>query len=109
LYVAQRIDQEITEHKGEYECLSERCQIVYWDFPLSFDDGLQPGWLTYDIWFREKSILVNRKKIKRHLIFTPLTNHSDQTEEANVNNHTNANHTVGLDELTKYVDSASPQ
>ena len=109
LYVAQRIDQEITEHKGEYDCLSERCQIIYWDFPLSFDDGLQPGWLTYDIWFREKNIWVNRKKTKRHLVFTPFTNHSDQTEEANENNHTNSDHTVSFDELTKYVDNIPSQ
>jgi len=103
LYVAQRIDQEITEHKGEYECLSERCQIVYWDFPLSFDDGLQPGWLTYEIWFREKNIWIDRKKVKRHMVLTPFTNHSDQTEEANENGHTNADHPADFDSASRYV------
>lgn len=107
LYVAQRIDQEITEHKGEYDCLSERCQIVYWDFPQSFDYGLQPGWLTYEIWFRETNIWINRKKVKRHMILTPFTNHSDQTEEANENNHTNADHVVYFDDYTKFVESIS--
>ena len=106
-YVLQRIDQEITEHKVEYDCLAERCQLVYWDFPLSFDYGLQPGWLTYEIWFRETNIWVNRRKVKRHMILTPFTNHSDQTEEANENNHTNADHVRYFDDHTKFVDSVN--
>lgn len=107
LYVAQRIDQEIVEHKGEYDCLSERCQLVYWDFPLSFDFGLQPGWLTYEIWFRETNIWVNRRKIKRHVVLTPFTNHSDQTDEANEYGHTNENHPVDFDASTGFVDRIS--
>lgn len=103
-YVMERIDQEITEHKGEYECLSERCQLVYWDFPESFDYGLQPGWLTYEIWFRESNIWIKRKKVYRHMILTPFTNHSDQTKEANERNHTNADHPIDFDASTTFVD-----
>lgn len=108
-YVMERIDQEITEHKGEYDCLSERCQLVYWDFPLSFDYGLQPGWLTYEIWFREGNIWINRKKVYKHMVLTPFTNHSDQTAEANENNHTNADHPVDFDAATTFVDSIDVQ
>ena len=108
-YVMERIDQEITEHKGEYECLSERCQLVYWDFPQSFDYGLQPGWLTYEIWFRESNIWINRKKVYKHMVLTPFTNHSDQTDEANENNHTNADHPVDFEAATKFVDSVDNQ
>ena len=104
-YVMERIDQEITLHKGEYDCLQERCQLVYWDFPQSFDYGLQPGWLTYEIWFREGNIWVNRRKVYRHMVLTPFTNHSDQTEEANENNHTNADHPVDFEASTQFVDS----
>lgn len=108
-YVMERIDQEIAEHKGEYDCLAERCQLVYWDFPLSFDYGLQPGWLTYDIWFRESNIWISRKKVYKHMVLTPFTNHSDQTEEANENHHTNADHPVDFDAASMFVDFVQPQ
>ena len=108
-YVMERIDQEITEHKSEYDCLSERCQLVYWDFPQSFDYGLQPGWLTYEIWFREYNIWINRKKVYRHMVMTPFTNHSDQTEEANENGHTNSEHPIDFESSTTFVESIQKQ
>lgn len=108
-YVMERIDQEITEHKSEYDCLSERCQLVYWDFPQSFDYGLQPGWLTYEIWFRESNIWINRKKVYRHMVMTPFTNHSDQTEEANENGHTNSKHPIDFESSTTFVESIQKQ
>jgi hypothetical protein len=108
-YVMERIDQEITEHKSEYDCLSERCQLVYWDFPQSFDYGLQPGWLTYEIWFRESNIWINRKKVYRHMVMTPFTNHSDQTEEANENGHTNSEHPIDFESSTTFVESIQKQ
>lgn len=108
-YVMERIDQEITEHKSEYDCLSERCQLVYWDFPQSFDYGLQPGWLTYEIWFRESNIWINRKKVYRHMVMTPFANHSDQTEEANENGHTNSEHPIDFESSTTFVESIQKQ
>lgn len=108
-YVLERIDQEITEHKGEYECLSERCQLVYWDFPQSFDYGLQPGWLTYEIWFRSPNIWIERKKVRRHMVLTPFTNHSDQSAESNTYSHSNAEHPTRFDETTQFVDSIPVQ
>lgn len=103
-YVMERIDQEISEHKAEYECLSERCQLVYWDFPLSFDYGLQPGWLTYEIWFREENIWIKRRKTYRHIVMPPFTNHSDQSEEANEYDHTDNDHPVKFDGTTSFVN-----
>ena len=105
LYVTQRIDQEITAHKGEYECLSERCQLVYWDFPISFDYGLQPGWLTYEIWFREKNIWIKRRKTYRHIVMPPFTNHSDQSDEANEYHHTDDDHLTRFDGTTSFVNA----
>lgn len=103
LYVAQRIDQEITLHKGEYECLSERCQIIYWDFPESFDDGLQPGWLTYEVWFREEYIWRTRNVVQKRIVIRPFTNHSDQLPENNENGHVNGDHPASYDEATSFT------
>jgi hypothetical protein len=102
LYVTQRIDQEIVLHKSEYDCLSERCQIVYWDFPESWDNGMQMGWLTYEIWFKETSIWITRLKKYTHIVMPPFTNHSDQTAEANEHNHTDADHPRTYDEATSF-------
>lgn len=103
LYVAERIDQEINLHKGEYDCLSERCKLVYWDFPESFDNGLQPGWLTYEIWFRESSIWIDRLKTYRKIVFAPFTNHSDQSyEDREQSGHDNSDHPVSWEDGSKY-------
>ena len=105
LYVAERIDQEITLHKGEYECLSDRCKLQYWDFPESFDDGLQPGWLTYEIWFREEYIWHKRNVVYKHLIMPPFTYHSDQKPSSNEMGHVDADHPASYDEASRFVKS----
>lgn len=61
-YVAERIHQTITELKGNYECLSKRCNLTYVDPLESFDNGIQPCWITYEIWFTTTNIWITRKR-----------------------------------------------
>lgn len=109
IYVAQRIDQDITEKKGNYPCMSRRFQIIYWDFPQSFDHGLQPGWLTYDVWFRETNIWVTRNKRYKKFVMPPFTNHSDQTDEDRIaSGHSNKDHKRKWEEGSEYASTGDP-
>lgn len=103
-YVAERIHQTITELKGNYECLTKRCNLTYVDPMESFDNGLQPCWLTYDIWFTTVNIWVTRKKVMRKVVFPPFANHADQDKSAADYNkeHTNLSHPTTYDESTKF-------
>ncbi len=55
-YVAERIHQTIQESISKYECLQERCQLEYVDPMESFDHGLQPCWMIYEIWFKQRNV-----------------------------------------------------
>lgn len=105
-YVAERIHQTILENISNYECLQERCNLEYIDPMESFDDGLQPCWMTYEIWFKQENIAISRRKIYKKFVCPPFTNHADQVdldEDANPDNHTNLEHTRTYDESTSYV------
>ena len=106
-YVMNRIDQDISEKKTNYDCLNTRCQLVYWDQPNSFDNGLQPWWLTYDVWFRETSIWITRNKIQKYIVTPPFTNHADQDnpEVMNPDGHTNLDHPTLYNDATRFVTS----
>lgn len=109
-YVAERIHQAITELKGNYPCLSKRCNLTYVDPMESFDNSLQPCWMTYEIWFDTTSIWVTRNKVLRRVVTPPFTNHSDQDQsdpENNIHGHTNLSHPTTYDEATSYSDTAS--
>ncbi len=80
-YVAQIINQYIQELKGNYPALSERVNLKYIDPLESFDDGLQPCWITYEVWFKEESINATRMLQDVYIVFPPYTNHSDQEPE----------------------------
>lgn len=104
-YVAERVHQTITELKGNYECLTKRCNLIYVDPLESFDNSLQPCWLTYEIWFTTVNIWVTRNKVLRKVVFPPFTNHSDQDKSdptTNIHNHTNLSHPTTYDEATKF-------
>lgn len=106
-YVAERIHQTIQENISNYPCLQERCQLEYIDPMESFDNGLQPCWMTYEIWFRQQNIWVTRNKIYKKFVCPPFTNHADQDtsiEGVNPDNHTNLDHPKEYDEATGYVD-----
>lgn len=104
-YVAERINQTIKESISSYECLQERCRLTYIDPMESFDNGLQPCWMTYEVWFKQRNISHFRKVVFRKLVCPPFTNHADQdqsVEGVNLHNHTNLDHPRKYDEATGY-------
>lgn len=105
-YVAERIHQTIQENISKYECLQERCQLQYIDPMESFDNGLQPCWMTYEIWFKQANIWVQRNKAYKKFVCPPFTNHADQDksiEGINPDEHTNLDHPKTYDEATDYI------
>ncbi len=109
-YVAERIHQTIQENISKYPCLQERCQLEYIDPMESFDHGLQPCWMTYEVWFKQKNIWVTRNKIYKKFVCPPFTNHADQDpsiEGVNPDNHTNLEHPKTYDQATEYLKRPS--
>lgn len=104
-YVGERIKQEIALHKNEYEALKERCTLDYIDQVNSFDNGLQPWWMSFEVWFKESNIWWERNITYRHLVFPPYANHADQKKEFNKDNHNNLDHPATYDEHSKFVYS----
>lgn len=104
-YVAERIHQTIQESIEKYECLQERCQLQYIDPMESFDNSLQPCWMTYEVWFRQPNIWAERRKKYIKVVWPPFTNHADQdpnVEDINPHNHNNLDHPKTYDEATKF-------
>lgn len=105
-YVAERIHQTIQEKMGNYDCLKERCQLQYIDPMESFDHGLQPCWMTYEVWFKQRNIWQTRNRIYKKLVCPPFTNHSDQDpniEGVNPHGHINLDHSRTYDEATDFI------
>ena len=106
-YVAQRIKQDFEEKRQNYDCLSERLSLDYFDQVNSFDDSLQPWWMNWEVWFKETSVWVSRRFIKKHLVFPPFANHADQShpesDEQNPHHHNNLSHTVTYDMASKFT------
>jgi len=103
-YVAQIINQFIQELKYKYPALSERVNLTYVDPLESFDNGLQPCWITYEVWFREESIYATRWLRNTYIVFPPYTNHSDQKEDYNQNGHDNYDHPELHKDHSKFID-----
>lgn len=85
--VFQRLNIAIQDAKDYEPALSERCNLTYFDMPLT-TNMLQAYWLDYEIWFRESSAFRYRNWVKRYLVMPPFTNHSDAPEH-NENGHCN--------------------
>ena len=85
--VFQRLNIAIQDAKDYEPALSERCNLTYFDMPLT-TNMLQAYWLDYEIWFRESSAFRYRNWVKRYLVMPPFTNHSDAPEH-NENEHCN--------------------
>jgi len=105
-YVAERIHQTIQENVANYPCLQERCQLQYIDPMESFDDSLQPCWMTYEIWFKQQNIWITRNKVYKKFVCPPFTNHADQDtsiEGVNPEGHNNLDHPKKYDEATGFV------
>ena len=105
-YVAERIHQTIQESISKYECLQERCQLEYVDPMESFNHGLQPCWMTYEIWFKQRNIWATRNKIYKKFVCPPFTNHADQDpsiEGVNPEKHNNLDHPRTYNDATDYI------
>lgn len=108
-YVAERINQTVLDLKSNYDCLAKRCVLQYVDPMESFDNSLQPCWMTYDVHFTTTSVWVSRNKILKRIVTPPFTNHADQgpKDPQNKTEHTNLDHKdETYDKLTKIKGSS---
>ena len=85
----QRINRALMDNKTKYPALTERFQLTYFDQLESFDNGLQPYWITYEVWFTDYSTERYRNYKEVYLVVPPFTNHSDQLPDNNKHNHDN--------------------
>ena len=74
--VFQRLNVAIQDAKNHEPALSERCNLTYFDMPLS-TNMLQAYWIDYEVWFRESSAWKYRDWVKRYVVMPPFTQHSD--------------------------------
>lgn len=87
LKVFNTINKAIQAGYRSFPALVNRFQLAYWEHPLTFDDGVQPYWIDYDIWFNEYSAYRYKDYVEKYIVIPPFTNHSDQLDENNQNNH----------------------
>ena len=102
-FVAQIINQFIQELKYKYPALSERINLKYIDPLESFQDGLQPCWITYEVWFRAESIYATRWLRQTYIVFPPYVNHGDQKEECNIHKHSNYDHPAWHNDHSRFL------
>lgn len=81
--VFRRINTALQKNKGKYPALSARFQLAYFDQLESFDDGLQPYWIDYEVWFKDVSTYAYKDYVDVYAVVPPFTNRSDQSEEVN--------------------------
>ena len=74
--VFQRLNVAIQDAKEHEPALSERCNLTYFDMPLT-TNMLQAYWIDYEVWFRESSAWRYRGWVKRYLVMPPFTQHDD--------------------------------
>ena len=70
--VFQRLNVAIQDAKNHEPALSERCNLTYFDMPLS-TNMLQAYWIDYEVWFRESSAWKYRDWVKRYVVMPPFT------------------------------------
>lgn len=83
------INSAINSHKDEFPALVGKFQLAYWDQPETFDDGVQPYWIDYNVEFSDYSSYRYKDYVERYIVIPPFTNHSDQLPESNRDNHEN--------------------
>lgn len=88
--VFEQINVAIQDAKNYEPALNERCNLTYFDMPESLDNGLQPYWIDYEVWFRTMSAYQYRNWVERYIVIPPFTNHSDAPihDTDNHGNHT---------------------
>lgn len=101
--VFNQINTAIQDAKDKEPALNERCNLTYFDMPESLDNGLQPYWIDYEVWFRTSSAFQYRNWVDRYLVMPPFTNHSDATEH-DTDNHGD-HKTPIIEEVAKFEPS----
>lgn len=97
------INKAIQANFRKFPALVNRFQLAYWEQPLSFDDGLQPYWIDYDIWFNEYSAYRYKEYVEKCIVMPPYTNHSDQASGSNPDNHPDHKDTT-FDETSSFKE-----
>lgn len=85
--IFNQINVAIQDAKSVEPALNERCNLTYFDMPESLDNGLQPYWIDYEVWFRTSSANMYRNWVDRYIVVPPFTNHSDQLPTSNIDKH----------------------
>lgn len=78
--VFNQINVAIQDAKNTEPALNERCNLTYFDMPESLDNGLQPYWIDYEVWFRTMAAYQYRNWVEKYIVIPPFTNHSDALE-----------------------------
>ena len=99
--VYKRIIEAIESKKSTFSALINRFQLQYWDMPLSFDDGLQPYWIDYQVWFSDYTAYRYKNYVDAYMVEPPYTNFSDQNAIANPDN-TPDNKTITYDDTSSF-------
>ena len=84
--IFQRINVAIQDAKDRESALNERCNLMFFDMPTT-TNMLQAYWIDYEVWFRESSAWKYRNWGLPNLVLPPFTNHSDQKQEHNEDDH----------------------
>ena len=94
----------IQDAKNHEPALSERCNLTYFDMPLS-TNMLQAYWIDYEVGFRESSAWKYRDWVKRYVVMPPFTQHSDapQHDSGGHGFHPRPEH----DEVSGFSDTGS--
>ena len=74
--VFQRLNVAIQDAKSHEPALTERCNLLYFDMPVT-TKMLQAYWVDYEVWFRESSAWKYRNWVERYLVMPPFTQHAD--------------------------------
>ena len=101
--VFHAVNDAIQDAKDREPALNERCNLTYWDMLESLDNGVQPYWIDYEIWFRTASAFQYRNWVDRYLVVPPFTDHKDAPD------HDEDNHikheSPKFEEVAKYEPS----
>jgi hypothetical protein len=97
--VFQQINDAIQDAKDTEAALNERCNLTYFDMLESYDNGLQPYWIDYEIWFRTSSSFQYRNWVDRYLVMPPFTDHADAPEH-DEDNH--GSHPVDIEDAAHF-------
>ena len=105
--VFHAINDAIQDAKDREAALNERCNLTYWDMLESLDNGVQPYWIDYEIWFRTSSAFQYRNWVERYLVMPPFTDHKDAPDH-DIDNHIKHEYPK-FEEVAKYKPSVGTE